>query len=165
MRILVLAIALAGFWLALSGHYTPFLLSVGAFCIVLVVALAQRMRIIDEEGLPIELMFSAPAYWLWLLIEIAKSAWAVTWIILDPRLPISPTFTKVRASQKTNAGIATYANSITLTPGTITTGVTGDILNVHAIVKDGADDLEQGGMDLRVSQFEGASSIAQKEKA
>jgi multicomponent Na+:H+ antiporter subunit E len=51
----------------------------------------------------------------------------------------------------------TYANSITLTPGTITTGVKGNVLTVHALVRDGAADLEGGGMDARVSQFEGST--------
>jgi multicomponent Na+:H+ antiporter subunit E len=79
----------------------------------------------------------------------------VTKVILHPRLPISPTMTIVQASQKTAAGIATYANSITLTPGTITVGVSGRELTVHALVREGALDLESGGMDRRVSQFEG----------
>jgi multicomponent Na+:H+ antiporter subunit E len=86
--------------------------------------------------------------------EIAKSAWAVTKIIVNPRLPVSPTMTIVKASQRTSLGVNVYANSITLTPGTITVGVDGDELTVHALVKNGADDLETGGMDRRVSQFE-----------
>ena len=143
------------FWLALSGHYTPFLLMVGVCCVALTVFIASRMSIVDDEGQPVELLLAAPSYWAWLYVEIAKSAITVTRIILDPRLPISPTFTKVRARQKTAAGRATYANSITLTPGTITTGVAGDIFTVHAIVREGADDLEAGGMDERVRQFEG----------
>ena len=53
--------------------------------------------------------------------------------------------------------MATYANSITLTPGTITVGVDGNELTVHALVNDGALDLEGGGMDRRVSQFEGTA--------
>jgi hypothetical protein len=78
----------------------------------------------------VHLMRGAFTYVPWLWWEIAKSAWAVTKIILHPRLPISPTMTKVVASQKTAVGIATYANSITLTPGTITTGVKGHVLTV-----------------------------------
>ena len=65
--------------------------------------------------------------------------------------------TIVRASQKTAAGVATYANSITLTPGTVTVGVNGRDLTVHALVREGALDLEGGGMDRRVSQFEGTA--------
>ncbi len=157
MRSIVLAAALLAFWLILSGHYTSFLLAMGVLSVILVVLAANRMHIIDDEGEPVELLAAAPSYWLWLYIEIAKSAWSVTKLVLDPRLPISPTFTKIRASQKTAAGKATYANSITLTPGTITTGVEGDVFTVHAIVKEGADDLEAGGMDKRVSQFEGTA--------
>lgn len=143
------------FWLALSGHYTPMLVTVGAVCAALCVLAAIRMRVADAEGHPTELFWGAITYFPWLIREIAKSAWAVTKIILHPSLPISPTMTVVRASQKTAAGVATYANSITLTPGTITVGVNGNEFTVHALVNDGALDLEGGGMDRRVSQFEG----------
>jgi multicomponent Na+:H+ antiporter subunit E len=154
MRHVSLGLFLFAFWLLLSGHYTPFLIALGAGSTLLAVYAAHRMNVLDEEGHPLEFLRAWPSYFVWLYIEIVKSAWAVTKIILDPRLPISPTMTKVRASQKTPVGIATYANSITLTPGTITTGVKGNILTVHALVRGGADDLEDGGMDRRVSQFE-----------
>jgi multicomponent Na+:H+ antiporter subunit E len=56
-------------------------------------------------------------------------------LILNPGLPISPTMTVVRASQKTTTGVATYANSITLTPGTLSLDVSDDrkVLYVHAM--------------------------------
>ena len=157
MRYVSLAGFLFVFWLALSGHYTLLLVSVGAIISVLCVLAAIRMRTADAEGHPIELFCGAVTYYPWLIREIAKSAWSVTKVILHPSLPISPTMTVVRASQKTKAGVATYANSITLTPGTITVGVSGNELTVHALVRDGALDVEQGGMDRRVSQFEAAS--------
>ncbi len=69
---------------------------------------------------------------------------------------ISPTMTRVAASQRSTVGLVTYANSITLTPGTITTALDGNVLTIHALVRDGAIDLEAGGMDARVAQFEGA---------
>ncbi|MCB1520575.1 MAG: Na+/H+ antiporter subunit E [Hyphomicrobiaceae bacterium] len=155
MRALGLAVVLVGFWLALSGHYTPFLLSIGALAVLAIVAVGARMGILDSEGLPFQLLLAALTYWPWLAWEIMKSAWSVTKLILHPKMPISPTMTVVRASQRTNAGLATYANSITLTPGTITTTVRGDEFTVHALASEGADDLEGGGMDRRVTQFEG----------
>jgi multicomponent Na+:H+ antiporter subunit E len=155
MRYLSLTGFLFVFWLALSGHYTAFLVAAGAGSAALCTLAAIRMRTADAEGHPIELFRGAVTYLPWLMWEIAKSAWSVTKVILDPRLPISPTMTVVRASQKTTAGVATYANSITLTPGTITVGVRGNDLTIHALVKDGALDLEGGGMDRRVSLFEG----------
>jgi multicomponent Na+:H+ antiporter subunit E len=133
------------------------LVSIGAVSAVLCVFAAIRMRAADAESHPIELFAGAITYFPWLFWEIAKSAWSVTKVILHPDLPISPTMTVVRASQKTTAGLATYANSITLTPGTITVGVDGNDLTVHALVRDGALDLEGGGMDRRVSQFEGTA--------
>jgi multicomponent Na+:H+ antiporter subunit E len=60
----------------------------------------------------------------------------------------------VVASQHTSAGLATYANSITLTPGTITTDVKGNVLTIHALERAGAIDLEEGGMNARVTRFE-----------
>lgn len=156
MRTLSLAILLMLFWLALSGHFTPFLIGAGLLSVALSTWVAHRMGVVDSEGHPIQLFARAVTYFPWLLREIAKSAWSVTRIILDPRLPISPTMTRVKASQRTAAGIATYANSITLTPGTVTIAVKGDELTVHALVREGAIDLEQGAMDARVTAFEGA---------
>jgi multicomponent Na+:H+ antiporter subunit E len=156
LRFVSLAFFLFAFWLALSGHYTPMLITIGAACAIGCAYVATRVDTTAAEGHPIQLLRGAVTYWPWLMWEIAKSAWAVTKIILHPRLPISPTMTVVTASQRTTPGIATYANSITLTPGTITVGVDGNQLTVHALVKDGADDLEGGGMDARVTRFEAA---------
>ncbi|HXF52598.1 MAG TPA: Na+/H+ antiporter subunit E [Hyphomicrobiaceae bacterium] len=158
MRLASLAVVLFLFWLGLSGHYTPFLLGAGVAAAALCVALAVRMGVTDAEGHPIHLVAAAlTSYYPWLLWEIAKSAWAVSKLILNPRLPISPTMTKVQASQRTSVGVVTYANSITLTPGTITTDVKGNILTVHALTRTGALDVEAGGMDARVVRFEGGA--------
>ena len=157
MRLASLAVVLFLFWLALSGHYTTFLVGSGAACAVLCAFVAARMGVVDAEGHPVHLLPGALTYFPWLWWEIAKSAWAVSKLILNPRLPISPTMTQVAASQKTTVGISTYANSITLTPGTISTGVKGNVLTVHALTLDGALDLERGGMDARVTRFEGTA--------
>jgi multicomponent Na+:H+ antiporter subunit E len=157
MRIAAVAGFLLVFWLALSGHYTPWLIAIGILSSAAVALAANRMGIADSEGFPIRLLARAPAYWPWLVKEIALSAVSVVRMILSPALPVSPTMTAVRAGQRTGAGIATYANSITLTPGTITVGVSGDDLTVHALARDGALDLESGRMDRQVTQFEGRS--------
>lgn len=149
-----LGLVLMCFWLVLSGHYTAITVPAGILSVIGVVALSRRMGIADEEGHPIHLSLRAITYWPWLGIEIAKSAWDVTKIILNPKLPISPTLIRVRASQRSPVGIATYANSITLTPGTITARVSGNEFLVHAITRSGAEDLAKGIMDRRVEGFE-----------
>ncbi len=142
------------FWLVLSGIYTVITVPAGILSVIGVVALAHRMGIADDEGHPIHLSLGALTYWPWLMLEIAKSAWDVTKIILHPKLPISPTLIRIRASQRSAVGLATYANSITLTPGTITARVSGDEFLVHAVVRGGAEDLAKGTMDQRVKKFE-----------
>jgi multicomponent Na+:H+ antiporter subunit E len=143
------------FWLVLSGHYTPFLVVAGGLTAIATVAIAKRMRVLDIEGFPMKFAPGAITYWPWLMKEIWQSGLNVTRIILSPSLPISPRFVNVHASQRTSVGVATYANSITLTPGTVAAGVNGHELLVHALTKDIADDLLSGRMDKRVKQFEG----------
>ena len=148
---------LFAFWLLLSGHYTPFLVAAGFGCALAVVAIARRMNVVDHEGHPIHLGLRAlTAYWPWLVREILKSGWDVTRIILHPRLPISPTLVRFRPGQKTDVGLATHANSITLTPGTISVDVGRGEFLVHALTRAAAQGVESGDMDRRVSRFEDA---------
>jgi multicomponent Na+:H+ antiporter subunit E len=119
-----------------------------------VAALAQRMEVLDREGHPVHLLLAAFAYWPWLLKEIVKSGWQVTRIILDPRLPISPTLVRFRPSQKTTVALATHANSITLTPGTITVEARHDEFLVHALTREGAAAVVDSEMDRRVSRLD-----------
>ena len=157
-RLAILTALLVAFWFLLSGQTKGFLVSAGLVSVAICVWLAWRMRTADEEGLPIRLTLSAVTYWPWLAKEIYKSAISVTRIVLDPKLPISPTMVRVKASQSTAAGITTYANSITLTPGTTSVEVSAgdhEIL-VHALTGSTAADLEEGTMDRRVKAFEGS---------
>lgn len=156
LRRISLAIALFAFWLLLSGHYTPFLLAAGLASSLLIVWFSDGlMSVVDREGHPVHLTLSAFTYWPWLLWEIAKSAWDVTKRILNPALPISPVMVRLKAGQRSAVGRVTYANSITLTPGTITMELEGDNLLVHALTREGAASLVAGDMDRRVSRFEG----------
>jgi multicomponent Na+:H+ antiporter subunit E len=148
---------LFGFWLTLSGYLEPFLISAGAASAAAIVWLGHRMALIDHESHPIHLYRRFFAYLPWLVKEIVKSAWDVSRIILSPRLPVSPRMVRVTPSQHTAVGLVTYANSITLTPGTISVEVgEGEIL-VHALTRDGAASLLMGDMDRRVTRFEAAA--------
>jgi multicomponent Na+:H+ antiporter subunit E len=154
LRALGLGAVLYGFWLVLSGHYTPLLLGLGAISVALVVYLAARMDVVDEEGIPFQL---GGRFWLyvpWLMKEIFVSNVRVAKIILSPSLPISPVLVRYVSSQKTDLGKAIYANSITLTPGTITTRVEGQELEVHSLTWMDVDGREQDEMDRRVTWVE-----------
>ncbi|MEL6287899.1 MAG: Na+/H+ antiporter subunit E [Pseudomonadota bacterium] len=156
LRGILLGVVLFAFWLLLSGHYTPLLLGLGLLTCVLCVVLAHRMRTLDIEGFPIHLAFGAVTYFPWLVVEIAKSTLGVAGLILRGPQALSPNIITVRASQRSQVGINVYANSITLTPGTITVDVGDDVLTVHALTQRTAADLEEGVMDQRVRQLEGS---------
>lgn len=131
----------------------------GATVALVVALLGIRSGYSDEEGHPVEYLLRGLVYWPWLVVEIAKSTWTVARIIVDPKLPISPRLIRTRVSERTAVGIATYANSITLTPGTITVEVNRreQEFLVHALTKDSADGVEEGSMDRHVRAFEGSS--------
>lgn len=149
-----LTITLTVFWLLLSGHYTPFVLSCGFFSILITVYIALRMDVVDDEAQPIHLTSGILLYWLWLTKEVVLANIAVCRRIWSPRLDISPTVICVDASQKTSLGIMLYANSITVTPGTVCINVEGNKLEVHALTWSAAQDLLSGEMDRRVSKLE-----------
>lgn len=151
---LYLTMTLAAFWLLLSGHYTPFVLSCGFFSIIITVYIARRMDVVDDEAQPIHLTSGILIYWVWLTREVILANIAVSRRIWSPRLDISPTVICVDASQKTPLGIMLYANSITVTPGTVCINVEGNKLEVHALTWSAAQDLLSGEMDRRVSQLE-----------
>jgi multicomponent Na+:H+ antiporter subunit E len=122
---LYLTLVLFGVWLLWSGHTEPLLISLGVVSTVSVVAVCRRMGLIDEGR------------------------------ILDPRLPIRPELIRVKAGQRDDLGRTIYANSITLTPGTVSVGVEGDEIVVHALTREAAEGLQTGEMDRRVTAFEG----------
>jgi multicomponent Na+:H+ antiporter subunit E len=154
VRIAALVATLFAFWLLLSGIYTPFLVSAGLAASIAVAALAWRMEVADREGHPVHLTLGALAYWPWLAKEIVKSGWQVARIIVSPRLPISPTLARFAPSQTTVVGLVTHANSITLTPGTLTVAADREAFLVHALTRAGAEGLAGSEMDRRVSRLE-----------
>ena len=151
-----LVVAMAAVWLLWSGHYDPLLLSFGAVSLALVLAISIRMRIVDDEGAPVQLPLGLVLYLPWLFLEIAKANVDVALRILKPGLPISPRVFKVRAGQRTDVGRAIYANSITLAPGTVTIATDGDELTIHALTREAADGVLTGEMDRRVARVEGS---------
>lgn len=153
-RSVALAVALLVFWLALSGHYTAFLIGAGVIAAVLIVVLTRRMQSMDEETVPLEVVFSSLTYFPWLGAEIFKASLAVVKEVMRPQLRISPVMTVVDTKLRTQIGVLTYGNSITLTPGTVTCGIKGRRLTVYALIREGAEDIEAGGMEARVMRFE-----------
>jgi len=155
VRTIVLAVALAGLWLLLSGYFDkPLLLGFGAASVILCVFLAHRAGVLDFEGVPTGLMPGVFIYWWWLFVEIGKANFIVARqaIAIEPKL--SPKLLQVVSPTKTNAGLATFANSITLTPGTVTVDLEPGYMVVHALTEALADEAAIMDMGRRVAALE-----------
>ena len=154
MHSISLGLVLFGVWLLLSGFFEPLLLGLGVLSCVIVVLIAHRMDVIDHEGHPIHLGWRILTYWAWLTVEIVKANLDVARRVLDPKLPIHPVVVRVETTQASELGHVIYANSITLTPGTVSMQVESGEILVHAIAREMAEDLASGEMDRRVTAVE-----------
>ena len=159
LHALSLGLVLAIVWLLLSGFFVPLLLSLGLASIILVLLIARRMDVIDHEGQPLHLSWKITFYWVWLLKEILMSAIHVSGVILKRKMPIQPAMLHIKPTQRTEMGDVIYANSITLTPGTVTVALENGEFIVHALTKETADGLLTGEMDARVTAIEGSSPL------
>ncbi len=154
----MLTIGLTVLWLLLSGYFIPLILSLGIGSIIAVVWLAHRMDVIDNESHPIHMVPKGFYYYFWLAWEIVRSNLNVAITILKGPSALQPHVFKVRATQVSDVGRVTYANSITLTPGTVSIFVDGEQITVHSLTSDAKNDLESGEMDRRVTSLESSAS-------
>lgn len=146
MRTIIVASLIFLFWFMLSGHTEALLIGLGIFSTLLSVYLSKRMNIIDHESYPVHLSFRLLRYYLFLGKEIIVANIDVMKRILTPGKSISPTLITIPASKQTDLSKVIYANSITLTPGTVTLELAGDEIKIHALSKEGAEDLQSGKM-------------------
>jgi multicomponent Na+:H+ antiporter subunit E len=153
LRYILLGLSLFGFWLLLSGHYQRSILSYGVASCLLVVLFAWRMDRADGYTFPFKVNWRVPFYLIWLIKEVFRANVNVARIILHPSLPISPIIVPFQATMKSDLGRFIYANSITLTPGTITTGTQGDTLRIHALTWHDVDGREEDEMDHRICRM------------
>ena len=153
-RTISLTVFLAITWLLLSGHYDPLMLSFGLISVVFVVYIARRMDLIDHEGHPVHLTWRAPVYWVWLIWQVIISNFQVALHVCSPKLKINPKMILIPMGQEDDLDRTNYANSITLTPGTVSVRLDddGQIL-VHALDEKFAESLKSGIMEKNVKKM------------
>jgi multicomponent Na+:H+ antiporter subunit E len=130
-----LVLALGALWFALSGETSPLFVFLAIVSVLLALWISARLRIIGRDASPWHRAHRFLIYFAWLAVEIVKSNIAVIARVLGPRSAINPDVIRVRTSVKSDLGRALFANSITLTPGTVTLDTDGDIFVVHTLVR------------------------------
>jgi len=154
-RVGIVALLFAATWLLWSGHYSLLLLALGALSCAGVTWLAVRCSFFSKDAYSLHLIPRLPRFWGWLLMEIVKSNFAVAKVVLDPRLPISPRIVTVDVRGLPAVTQATFANAISLTPGTLSIDVNLDRVEVHCLTRASASDLESGKMLRRARKLDG----------
>ena len=153
MRNVPILTVLGVFWLLLSGHYTPLLLGLGLASVLLVVWFQRRMDRIDQEPIRLRPGFGLLLYLGWLFWSVIKANIDLARRIWDPKLPVEPLWTRLDTQVTTPLEKTLYANSITLTPGTLTTDVRDDHFMIHALSQEGIDELREGEMERRIRRL------------
>ena len=127
----------------------------GVVSCLFVTVLSIKLKIYSNNHERLRLNLHLPLYIPWLLKEIIKSNLHVARYILKGDSAVQPQLVRIKPSQKTSTGIAVHANSITLTPGTISVDFNNDEILVHALTNDTAQGVIAGDIDKQVTKLEG----------
>jgi len=153
MRYIQVFLIVSLFWLLLSGHFTALMLFFGAVSALIVTGFVRGMD--RADGVPHMLRIGPRLlrYLAWLGWEVVLSNIDLVRRIWNPALPIRPTWQRLDTKVETPLEKTIYANSITLTPGTLTTDVQEDYFMVHSLSPDSLEDLRKGDMERRVREL------------
>ena len=132
----ILTIAMIATWLTLSGYFITMILAFGAISIGIVVWMCARMGLLDGETVPYMTTLQTLSYYVWLFIEIVKANVQVVKAVLSPDLEVSPTLVKIPLNSNVDIAETMFANSITLTPGTVSVDMQPDYILVHALLEE-----------------------------
>ncbi len=147
---------LFAFWIFLSGFLDFFHLALGFICSG-IVAYGSHDLLFTETNLRQRHMAGKNflLYLPWLIYQIYLANVHVIYLVWHPGMPIDPKIVRFKTRWKGDLVLVTMANSITLTPGTITVDIREGEFFVHAISKKVADDLLGGEMQERVGRIYG----------
>jgi len=148
--LLVTFLILFGFWLLLSWHFDPLHLVLGLICSLLVAYLSHDLLITERISFSLRKIILFIFYLFYLAYNIVLANLDVAYRVLHPKMPINPKI--VRFNSKLNSDIAKtiLANSITLTPGTITIDIRDGTLYVHSLSPNALDNLLKGEMENKL---------------
>ena len=137
-------ILMFGTWIILSGNFSGLLISLGLVSSLIVAWFFHDLLFPAVTAGHLRIFAKFSVYIPWLLIEIIKANFHLLYLVFHPRMKelIDPHITNFRTDLESDLAITTLANSITLTPGTITVTTGSDgVYRVHAIDKPSADAL------------------------
>lgn len=149
-----LFLLLLAFWASNSDIHTGLLFFLGLVSAMLVLLITRRMRLLDRESLPLHLFTRIVPFYAWLLKEIVVGSFYVLKLIFRGQKALSPTIITIPLDFKDELSGVIFANSITLTPGTLSLHLDRESVQVHALTRELADGLLSGEMAQRIKDLE-----------
>ena len=151
-QFLLLATLSYGFYLLVGGSLAVFDLVTGALSGLIVATVLWRVSF-PRTVRPGRLLLTVGrmlVYTPYLLKEIAVANFQIAYVVLHPKLPIDPKMVEFDAAVWSELPVTTLANSITLTPGTLTVDVNRQSFTVHSLTAGAREDLFAGGLERAV---------------
>ena len=142
-------------WLLMSGLYKTLILVFGLSSVLLVMFFMNRMN--EKDGYEVEInlkVIETFKYAVWLIFEVAKCNLAVVKLLLARKVQIAQEFVEIPVSIKSDLAQVIFANSITLTPGTVTVETEDNHLVVHVLNLDNNTESELVNMGQTVNRLE-----------
>ena len=142
------------FWVVLSGMFDAFHLSLGVICCLLVAHFSHDLLFFsDGKHSTGRSLLGFIAYLPWLFYQIVLANLQVAYIVLHPNMfgLIDPNVIRFKTKLKRPISKVTFAQSITLTPGTITVSIHDDEFSVYALTRNASDSLP-GEMEERIAR-------------
>ena len=150
----IAAFGLMLLWLSLSGYFNFLQVSFGLVSTFFVVWFTYHLNLLTTDGARSQILRGYPLYLLWLTWEIIVSNILLAKIILAPKMVLHRQIVHTKANQSSDLAKAIYANSITLTPGTLTVDLNSEGFVVHSMAKTFTDDIRSDKMNDRVAKLE-----------
>ncbi len=139
-------------WMMLTDTSRQEVLFGAGTAILIVLLFHRKLSVLEDVKLTPKSLVFMVRYLFVFMWELLKSNLDVALRVIKPALPINPGIVKVKTSLKSPLGRAFLANSITLTPGTLTVEMKGDFFYIHWI--DVTTDNIEGATGSIVSKFE-----------
>lgn len=147
---------LFAFWLLLNGQWTTEIAVVGLVLSAALYWFIWRFMGYSprKEWACLRRGGRIARYLAYLVGEVLKSAWQTIRLVWSPKLEVEPRLASFRTRLRTDPGKVVLANSITMTPGTITIDVRDDHFLVHCLDESFGEGLEGSDMERRIAEIE-----------
>ncbi len=160
-RKIILTVFLFLFWIILTSTLVPVSMVLGAICSAFTAAISLAIlgRVLDPQ-INLGVILRLPIFAIRLGWEIVKANYDVAKIIINPKLPIDPRVTVYQTYLPGDLPKTVFADSITLTPGTVTLKIEGDRLFVHCLAAHHEEGLHEGKLERMVAYLFGVRKDA-----